>query len=70
MNNQLQEFARITLKKGLAKCTEPQRLIFKRMYAHGDLTCGIEEVVDNMSSDKLDRAMQQVEETLGTKKPK
>lgn len=64
MNDQLQEFARNELKKGLAQCTEGQQLIFKRMYANRNLDTPINEVVDNMDAKKLDWAMQQVESTL------
>ena len=61
MNNTLQKFARDELKKGLAKCTESQQLLFKRMYANGNLEMPIDEIVDNMPEGKLDWAMQQVE---------
>lgn len=64
MNNQLQEFARNTLKEGLTKCTDGQQLIFKRMYSHKDLDKPINDVVDNIAEDKLDWAMQQIENTL------
>ena len=64
MNNQLQGYARTSLKEGLSKCTEGQQMMFKRMYANGNLSAGINDVVDNMPDDKLDWAMQQVERTL------
>ena len=64
MNAALQEFARQQLKDGLSKCTEAQRDLFRRMYSHKDLTCPMDEVVDRMPEDKLDWAMQQVENTL------
>lgn len=64
MNNQLQNFARKQLKDDLKKCNESQQLKFKRMYADGNLNLNIDEVVDRMSEDKLDWAMQQVERTL------
>ena len=66
MNNQLKEFARNTLKDGLSLCTDGQQLLFKRMYAGGDLALSISEVVDNMPEDKLDWAMQQVQRTLAS----
>lgn len=70
MNNQLQEYARETLKQELSQCTEEQKLLFKRMYSHKNITLSINEVVDKMPEDKLDWAMQQVVNTLnkaGTK---
>ncbi len=67
MNNQLQNFARAELKKGLAKLPESNQLLYKRMYSHDNLDLSIEEVVDNMPEDKLDWAMQQVLNTLNKK---
>ncbi len=64
MNEQIESFARDTLKQGLAQCTEGQQLLFKRMYAKGNLEMLIDDVVDNMESEKLDWAMQQVQRTL------
>lgn len=64
MNNQLQNFARNNLKEGLAKLPESNQMLFKRMYSHDDLTRDINEVVDLIPEDKLDWAMQQVENTL------
>ena len=64
MNNELQTFARDNLKKDLAQCTDEQQLFFKRMYSHKNLKADINNIVDNMSEDKLDWAMQQIERTL------
>lgn len=64
MNNILQQEARQYLKDNLATCTEAQQFMFKRMYSHKDLTKNIDEVVDDMPEDSLDRAMQQVERTV------
>ena len=67
MNEQLQAYARDTLKEGLAQCSEGEQLLFKRMYSHDDLDMPINEVVDNMESEKLDWAMDQVKRTLDKK---
>ena len=67
LNNQLEEFARTKLKEGLAQCTDDQQHLFKQMYAFENLDCPINEAVDNMSAEKLDWAMQQVERTLKNK---
>ena len=75
MNSQLQEFARQTLKDGLAQCSEGQQKLFKRMYSYdwtkpspfkdkADLLKDINEVVDNLPAEKLDWAMQQVSATI------
>lgn len=64
MNNQLQEFARQSLKDGLAKLTEGHQMIFKRMYSHKNLELPINDVVDLMPADKLDWAMQQVQRSI------
>ena len=67
MNNQLQSYARQNLKDGLAQLPNSNQLLFKRMYANGDLSLQINEVVDLMEEDKLDWAMQQVERSLAKK---
>jgi len=64
MNDQIQEFARQTLKDGLAKCTDGQRRLFRQMYSPKDLTCPIGDAVDRMNAETLDWAMRQVESTL------
>lgn len=64
MNNILEKFARYTLKNDLAKCTDSQRVMFKRMYAHGNEAQNINLVVDNMETEKLDWAMTQIQATL------
>lgn len=67
MNSQIEQFARQSLKDGLAKLEEPNRVIFKRMYANRNLGLPINEVVDNMPQEKLDWAMQQVQRSLDQK---
>ena len=64
MNNQMQEFARKTLKEGLAQLPKGWQRKFKQMYSYGNLESDINDVVDNMPEDKLDWAMQQVENSL------
>ena len=64
MNEQLQEFAKRTLKEGLAQLPESNRVLFKRMYSHENLEADINDVVDNMPETKLDWAMQQVQRSL------
>lgn len=64
MNKILSKFARDWLKANLATCTEGQRGVFKRMYSHKNLSCPVDYAVDAMPDDKLDWAMQQVEQTV------
>ena len=64
MNKELEIFARDTLKERLAKCTEEQCFMFKRIYSHADHSKDINDVVDSMIIDDLDNAMQQVKRTL------
>lgn len=64
MNEQLQQFARETLKEGLAKLPEDNQKMFKRMYSPENLEADINEVVDNVPVDRLDWAMQQVARTV------
>ena len=64
MNEQLQVLARNEIKEGLAQLPNGWQLMFKRMYANGDLNSDINDVVDTMSADKLDWAMQQVQRSL------
>jgi len=63
-NKTLIKYARTLLKELLAKCSEPQQLLFKRMYNHKNLEAPINEAVDQMEPDKLDWAVTQVEETI------
>ena len=64
MNDKLETFARNELKEGLSKLPEKNQLVFKKMYANGNLEMDINDCVDLMPSDKLDWAMQQVERTI------
>ena len=59
MNEQLQRFARQTLKDGLSHLPEQWRDTFRLMY--GKKGMSIDDVVDKMPSEKLDWAMTQVE---------
>lgn len=67
MNEQLQKYARDILKDRLSQCTDSEQLLFKRMYAHNKLEMPINDVVNNMESERLDWAMQQVQRTLQKK---
>jgi hypothetical protein len=72
MNKQLDQFARKTLKEGLPQCTVDQQTKFKLMYARKGGKRSVEdakamplnEVVDEIPSEKLDWAMEQLESTL------
>lgn len=72
MNSKLQDFAREQLKAGLAQLPETWQRTFKLMYGRGNgkrsvqdtVALQINDVVDIMPEDKLDWAMQQVENSL------
>lgn len=64
MNEILKKTAKDYLKEMLAKLPESNQRLFKQMYAKGKMDLGINEVVDNMDEEKMDWAMQQVENTL------
>jgi len=63
MNEQLEDFARSTIIKGLKKLPERNQKLFKQMYSHKYLDLPIEDVVKRMPAEKLDWAMQQVSRT-------
>jgi len=69
MNKQLQDFARKTIKEGLALCTEGQQRKFKQMYAGTGWNMGVDinMVVDELEPEKLSWAMEQVKRTLDKK---
>lgn len=64
MNKTLENFARQQLKNNLAQCTEGQQNKFRFMYAGGNMNLTIDEVVNQMPTNKLSWAMTQVENTL------
>jgi len=64
MNQQLQDFARSKIKEGLSVLPEGWQRRFKQMYANGNLDKDINLVVDEMSEEKLDWAMQQVNRSV------
>jgi len=72
MNKQLQDYAREQLKAGLAQLPETWHRTFKLMYGRDNgkrsvedaVALQINDVVDIMPEDKLDWAMQQVENSL------
>ena len=68
-NETIKNVAKEMLKELLAKCTEGQQLIFKRMYCHKNLELPINEAVDQMADDKIDWAMTQVERTVEKNNP-
>lgn len=64
MNKILENFARTWLKENLAKCTEGQQHVFKRMYGPFATLQNIDNVVDGIDTKQLDWAMTQVSNTL------
>lgn len=72
MNQQLQDFARSTLKAGLARLPPENLRVFALMYGRKNGKRSVEDavamspsdVVDEIPAEKLDWAMQQVERSL------
>ena len=67
MNTEIEMFAREELIKGLSKCTNGQKLMFKRMYAQSagiTVNHTIQEIVAKMPKEKLGWALEQVNNTL------
>lgn len=64
MHKDIRRFANEHLIRSLRLCTEPQQLMFKRMYAKGDLTKSIEEVVLGIDDDRMELAQDQVDRTI------
>jgi hypothetical protein len=77
MNDTLKQFARQQIKDGLNKLPIDHHRIFKLMYGRGGYTPGtttrtaeeaevlpIHQVVDEIPAEKLDWAMQQVDNSL------
>lgn len=64
MNEQLQAYARGKIKDGLEKLPKDWQFRFKRMYSPNNLEGDMNSIVDSISEDKLDWAMQQVERSL------
>lgn len=71
MNDQLQAFARQTIKDGLDKFRPEQLILFRLIYARDDeasveeaVAVPIHQVVDEIPVDQLDQVMRQVEISL------
>jgi hypothetical protein len=72
MNQQLQDFARASLKEGLAQLLPKNHRIFALMYGRKDGKRSVEDavampyadIVDEMEPEKLDWAMQQVQRSI------
>jgi len=64
MNETLKNAEKEILKDLLSQCTEPQQLMFKRIYCHLNLELSINEAVDKMEESKMDWAISQCERTV------
>jgi hypothetical protein len=64
MNQVLINTIKTDIISGLYQCTNDQKLIFKRMYSHNDITAPIGVIVNRMPVDRLKHALRQVERTL------
>ena len=68
MNEELSTYARTFLKENIAKCTEGEIHVFKKMYSPTNPSLDIDKVIDQMPNEKLDWAMDQVKNSLKNKK--
>lgn len=64
MNGTLSNAGKQILKDLLEKCTEPQQMMFKRMYSHENLELNINDAVDQMDENKISFAITQCERTV------
>lgn len=64
MNKILETYARNWLKENLPHCTYNQKQVFKQMYSSKNVSLDIETIIDNMPTDQLDYAIEQVERTI------
>jgi hypothetical protein len=68
MNKTIEMFARRYIKDILSQYTSRQQDKFKRMYDFKNEYPELDQLVDNMSSEKLDWAMSQCERTVENNK--
>ena len=64
MNLELEKYAREYIRINIKKLKDAHIMIFKKMYSSKNLDANIDDVIDKMSVDKLDWAMQQVARSL------
>lgn len=64
MNLELEKYAREYIRVNIKKLKDAHIHIFKKMYSPNNLDANIDDVIDKMSVDKLDWAMQQVARSL------
>lgn len=63
-NTTLIKLAKDLMLSLIEQCTEPQQMLFKRMYCHHNLEATIKEAVDQMDPMKIDWAITQTEATI------
>ncbi len=64
MNETVITFTRNKIKEGLSKLSEKHKLRFNQMYSFKNLDKDVNKVVDEMSEEKLDWALTQVENSM------
>lgn len=64
MNITLRNAANKILLGLLKECNEDQKLLFIRMYSKDNTNLSIEDVVNNMTDNKIDWAITQCENTI------
>jgi len=64
------DLAKAELMEGLDQCTEEQQAFFIRLYGNSNPDKPLQLVVNDMDMNKVDRAMEQVAETIKKNKLK
>ncbi len=64
MNETVIIFTRNKIKEGLNKLSEKHKLRFNQMYSFKNLDKDVNKVIDEMSEEKLDWALTQVENSM------
>jgi hypothetical protein len=64
MNPELEAYAREYIRINIKKLKDEHIHIFKKMYSSNNLEANIDNVINNMTKDKLNWAMQQITNSL------
>lgn len=68
MNKTIQSTIRTMIKDLLSQCTLDQQSFFIRIYSHENQNLSIDEVIKNISDDKLEAAFSLCERTINKNK--
>lgn len=60
----VEQFRRDQLRELITKCTEDQQMFFKRIFSYKNIDLSIDQVIANMTVDKIDSAIALCERTI------